>query len=170
MSLLDRRKVRVHCSLWALALLAVVALWAGGAQAATDATTPEATPEQPRVTVIQAEPSDSAPAVRVVQAMRVVRDAETGELRAPTAQEISRFQRSDAGLDRSSEGLEQVERAGTTVTVDLKGRFLNASVVTIDAAGVVHGSCVDAPQQAETVLTGDAEELEAARQEVRNER
>ncbi|MDY7096348.1 MAG: hypothetical protein SX243_25515 [Acidobacteriota bacterium] len=170
MNRLERRQGDLYRGLWALALLAVVTLWAGSAQAGNEEATQAETPDHPRVSVIQAEPSDTAPTVRVVQAMRVVRDAETGELRAPTAQEMTRFQRADAGLDRRSEGLEEVQRAGTTVTVDLQGRFLSASVVTVDAAGTVHGSCVDAPQQAETVLTGDADELEAARQEVRNER
>jgi hypothetical protein len=171
---LERRQGDLYRGLWALALVAVLAIWAGSAQAANDEATQEPGLEHPQVSVIQAgpveKPAEGAPAVQTVQALRVVIDAETGELRAPTAQELSRFQRADAGLDRRSAGLEEVQRAGTTVTIDLQSRFLSASVVTVDASGELHGSCVDAPQQAAAVLTGDAAERNAAREEVLDEK
>lgn len=91
----------------------------------------QANTNQPERTVVAVEKMERSPAAQpsAPAALVAVRDAVTGELRAPTAAERARLQLSTDPLNRSDAGLEKVFYSDGTVGVRLDGRFQTASVV-----------------------------------------
>lgn len=99
-------------------------------------------------------------------AMRVVRDPETGSLvTGPGATRIPAG--APAGdkaadgemarmLSRSTEGLHEVHHPDGRVSVNLQGRFMNASVARIGADGAVEHLCAEDQAEAEAFLAGAA--------------
>lgn len=96
-----------------------------------------------------AAPVPSAPETVVPGAMMMARDPLTGELRAPTAEEMAALgaglSRAAQSLNYSDEGLKQVVLPDGTVMVDLQGRFMSTSVAFIDADGRMVRQCNDHP-------------------------
>ena len=74
------------------------------------------------------------------QSIRVVRDKETGELRAPTAEEAKAFAASLDPLNRSDAGLVEKHYSDGTVALHLQGRFQNVMVVRRDG-DQLHAKC-----------------------------
>ncbi len=118
------------------------------APVATEAGTESAAPD-----------SDPAEALPVgASAMRVVRDPETGQWRAPNAEERRTLSPTLQGmLSRSSVGLTPVHHRNGMVTLDLQGRFRNASVARRQADGTMKVDCVGHTHGAETALDAEAE-------------
>jgi Tfp pilus assembly protein FimT len=76
-------------------------------------------------------------------------DSQTGKIRPLTPEEAQKLA---AGLkdmvNQSTEGLEQVQHADGSVSMDLKGRFQNVTVARVNQDGSISQSCVDNPQAA----------------------
>ncbi len=86
-------------------------------------------------------------------AMRASLDPETGALSVnPTP--AGSFKMLDKALSRSSAGLIQKTQPNGTVSVDLQGRFMSASVAHIDAKGQLHTTCTEDLNEAKRVLEG----------------
>jgi hypothetical protein len=73
----------------------------------------------------------------------VVRDAETGELRAPQGNESAGLLRAVPANNQSDEGLVQVPNPQGGFSMDLKGRFQSYFVVTVQPDGSLKAGCVD---------------------------
>jgi len=88
-------------------------------------------------------------------AMRVSIDPETGELvhgQVPAGKpEDAQLQEA---LSRSDEGLVEVHHADGSVSIDLQGRFQNASIARIDSTGKLHTTCVDSPEAVHAFCNG----------------
>jgi len=105
-------------------------------------------------------PDNAKPAVAApgIEAARVYRDPETGELGPPPANaapfpaptELSAATR--ARLSRSDEGLQARTLPDGTQLLDLQGRFQNFSVVTLDRHGDKHLYCSHSVDQVERAL------------------
>jgi len=76
-------------------------------------------------------------------------DGQTGQIKPLTTEEAQKLA---AGLgemiNQSTEGLEQVQHADGSVSMDLKGRFQNVTVARVNQDGSVSQSCVDNPRAA----------------------
>jgi uncharacterized membrane protein len=76
-------------------------------------------------------------------------DGQTGQMKPLTQEEAQKLAAGLADMvNQSTEGLEQVQHADGSVSMDLKGRFQNVSVARINQDGSVTQSCVDNPQAA----------------------
>jgi hypothetical protein len=93
-------------------------------------------------------------------AMRAAIDPETGQLvTGPAAERLAETgadKQADAELEqmlsRSDAGLQQVHRPDGTVSVNLEGRFMSASVARIGADGKVETLCAEDAAAAEAFL------------------
>ena len=87
--------------------------------------------------------------------MRVSIDPETGEL-APGHVPVGKAEDADLqeSLNRSSEGLVEVHHPDGSVSVDLQGRFHNASMARIDSTGKLQTTCVDSQDAAHAFCDG----------------
>ncbi len=94
--------------------------------------------------VVKKNPRTTVEYVLDAQALRVVRDSETGELRAPTAEEIGRFGGDAQEKNRSTEGLKRVKHENGTESVNLEGRFLNTISIHKHDDGTVAVGCDNA--------------------------
>ena len=76
-------------------------------------------------------------------------DSQTGQMKELTPEQARKLA---AGLhqmvNRSTEGLVQVQHADGSVSTDLEGRFQNVAVARVNKDGDVTQSCVDNPQAA----------------------
>lgn len=76
-------------------------------------------------------------------------DSQTGQIKPLTPEEAQKLA---AGLkdmvNQSTEGLEQVQHADGSVTMNLEGRFQNVTVARVNQDGTITQSCVDNPQAA----------------------
>ena len=99
-------------------------------------------------------------------AMRVARDPETGALvtgpeaarilaGTPTGDKAADDEMARM-LSRSTEGLLEVHHPDGRVSVNLQGRFMNASVARIGADGTVEQLCAEDHTEAEAFLAGAA--------------
>ena len=78
-----------------------------------------------------------------VAGRKVAIDRKTGKLRKPTPAESRALGAALKNLvSRSTEGLTVVERPNGTKSVDLKGRFQSATVITRNADGTISEKCV----------------------------
>lgn len=118
------------------------------------------------------------PASPPLEGMVAVRDSETGELRAPTADELAALAAltDNEALRRDDEGLEQVVLPDGTVMVDLRGRFQSMSIAVIGDDGVLRQTCTTDAVEATRLLAGHAAASDGhdhpvpAEQEVRDDR
>lgn len=106
--------------------------------------------------------------------LRAVMDPETGQL--ATGTEASRLlsakvmdEELSTMLSRSSQGLVPVVHPDGRVSVNLQGRFMNASVVRIGQDGEVEQICVENAEEARIFLSGEdyPAEIDASGSEVR---
>ena len=76
--------------------------------------------------------------------MVVAIDPETGRLGVPSVEQIGQLSAAEkTGLLRTPAGLTSVRRADGSVMVNLQGRFMEYSVVRLDASGRPRLGCVD---------------------------
>lgn len=95
------------------------------------------------------------------QGVVVVRDAETGQVRAPTAAEMRSLQAPPTAAARSSAARVQsgiVAGPGGRRSVQLDERHMVYSVLTRDAGGKHGEQCVKGPDAAQQALSGPATE------------
>jgi hypothetical protein len=85
----------------------------------------------------------------------VIRDRDTGELRAPEAGEAGLLQAVPAN-NHSDEGLVDVKHPRGGYYRDLQGRFQEYFVVTRGADGVLKSTCVNDPAQADLLAKPQA--------------
>jgi hypothetical protein len=76
-------------------------------------------------------------------------DPQTGKIKPLTPEEAKQLADGlKTMLNKSTDGLEQVQNADGSVSMDLKGRFQNVAVARVNDDGAVEQSCIDEPQQA----------------------
>ncbi len=93
-------------------------------------------------------------AAHAAEAMRVVRDPQTGELRGPTAAEAAAFQKAEAQLRAGRSGKpaqrttspQEITHPDGTVEMPLDEDTMMYSVATLDADGSVRTHCLPAQQ------------------------
>ncbi|MEM7049632.1 MAG: hypothetical protein AAF604_08235 [Acidobacteriota bacterium] len=88
------------------------------------------------------------------QGMRAFIDPETGELRAPTAEEVAESGLASAIAERTDVGLTRVERADGSTSVDLQGRYMSYAVARIADDGEVVHDCLDSSEKAAHFAAG----------------
>jgi len=88
-------------------------------------------------------------------AMRISIDPETGALvpgKVPVAKLDAEL---EEALSRSGEGLVEVHHPDGSVSIDLQGRFQNASMARIDSSGKLHTTCVNSADAAHAFCNGE---------------
>lgn len=133
-----------------VAAAGVLPLAAAPADQAVPQETPAARPGKV-VKVVQIGETTAAPAMRD---MVVVRDAETGQLRAPSAAEWTRMAESVDPLYRTDIGLEELHYEDGTVGVRLGDRYQTMMLTRRSAEGALAPACTHSAQNAVDILTG----------------
>lgn len=76
-------------------------------------------------------------------------DPQTGQIKPLTPEEAKQLADGlKTMLNKSSDGLVQVQHTDGSVSMDLEGRFQNVAVARVNADGTLEQSCVDEPLQA----------------------
>lgn len=76
-------------------------------------------------------------------------DPQTGQIKPLTPQEAKQLAEGlKVMLNRSTEGLVQVQEPDGSVSMDLQGRFQNVAVAKVNQDGSVTRACIDNPQAA----------------------
>lgn len=132
---------------------------------AAESATPAAPASAASVTVVSAPAAPSAER-RIVKVVRlqgqeapakrdmvVVKDAETGQFRAPNAEEWARMSADLDPLYRSDVGLEEVYYDDGTVAIRLGDRYQSMMLTHKDAQGRVQPTCTHDAQTAVDVIT-----------------
>lgn len=95
-------------------------------------------------------------------------DSQTGQIQELTPEEARKLA---AGLkpmlNKSSEGLVEVQHPDGSVSMDLEGRFQNVTVARINKDGSVSQSCVDNPRAAGAFFGIDPKQIENAPNQTR---
>jgi len=92
-------------------------------------------------------------------------DSQTGKIKPLTPQEAQELAQGLKGmLNKSTEGLVEVQEADGSVTMDLQGRFQNVIVARENEDGTVTESCVDNPRAAANFFGIDQKLLESGPQ------
>jgi hypothetical protein len=120
---------------------------------AQEPSAPEAAADPAAVQTVPAPATPAVAAPAPLGGLVAARDPETGELRAPTAEELAELAAEFAVL-RSDEGLVPVVRPDGTVTVNLQGRYLEFALATRGADGAAVQHCASEPGQVVSILTG----------------
>lgn len=107
------------------------------------------------VTVAEAGPAPQAPAG--LSGMVVVRDEESGALRAPNAIEYKALNAQDL-LERTGEGLRGKMHADGTLALPLQAHHLSVAVAKVEAGEVVT-DCVTDTHQADAFFTEEASDV-----------
>ena len=90
-------------------------------------------------------------------------DSQTGEIQPLTPQEAAKLAEGlKPMLNRSTEGLVQVQHPDGSVSADLQGRFQNVAVARVNKDGTVSESCVDNPKAAGAFFGIDPKQIENA--------
>ncbi|HYR76214.1 MAG TPA: hypothetical protein VEM96_10260 [Pyrinomonadaceae bacterium] len=90
-------------------------------------------------------------------------DSQTGEIQPLTPQEAARLAEGlKPMLNRSTEGLVQVQHPDGSVSVDLEGRFQDVTVARVNKDGTVSQSCVNNPKAAGAFFGIDPKLIENA--------
>jgi hypothetical protein len=142
------------------AAAAALPLWAAPAAesatpatptAATAATTSEVPAGRKIVKIVKIAESAPAP---TMQQLVVVRDAETGKMRQPTAAEWEKMKASIDPLFRSDAGLEEIYYEDGSVGMILGDRYMSMMLVQRGADGKLAPTCTHDAQAATDILTG----------------
>jgi len=102
--------------------------------------------------------SETAPTA--ANALRVQLDPETGELvpvRGMKKAELTR--RMEQHLDRSTTGLNEIQHADGSVSMNLDGRFRSLSLAVIDSTGGVHTECVTSKHRLYEFMNNTGQEI-----------
>jgi hypothetical protein len=166
----------IHARRLTLAALPLALALAAAAAAAAAPSGPEAAPAPVADPAAAQTATPAAPATPTSPGGLVAaRDPETGELRAPTAEEMAALASELAPL-RSHEGLVPVTLPDGTVMVDVQGRFLEFALATRVPNQAIVTHCTGDPAQVVALLTGAKPAAEAGvaaqpyPQEVRDDR
>lgn len=90
-------------------------------------------------------------------------DSQTGQIKPLTPQEAQELAQSLKGmLNKSSEGLQEVQNADGSVSIDLQDRFQNVVVARENEDGTLSTSCVDNPRAAANFFGIDRKLLESS--------
>ncbi|MEK6337626.1 MAG: hypothetical protein AABM67_22120 [Acidobacteriota bacterium] len=90
-------------------------------------------------------------------------DSQTGEIQQLTPEEAAKLAAElKPMLNKSSEGLVEVQHPDDSVSMDLEGRFQNVTVARINKDGSVSQSCVDNPRAAAAFFGIDPKLIENA--------
>lgn len=90
-------------------------------------------------------------------------DSQTGEIQPLTPQEAAKLAEGlKPMLNRSTEGLVQVQHPDGSVSVDLQGRFQDVTVARVNKDGSVSQSCVNNPHAAGAFFGIDPKLIENA--------
>lgn len=127
--------------LFATAILAIGVVVGISRQRVT-AKNPTSVPDKAPVTN-----NDKAYITRYVGGQSVQIDPQTGQVRPLTPEEAKKLAQSLKELaNQSTEGLQQVQHADGSVSMDLQGRFQNVAIAKRNEDGNVSQACVDNPQ------------------------
>lgn len=117
----------------------------------------EATPAEATQPAEAQQPADDQATTTTLEGLTVIRDAESGALRAPTAAELKTL--APGGfLKRTSTGLRGEERPDGTLVLNLHGAFLSASVAKVEADGDIATGCVESPSGYDAFYNASEEE------------
>jgi len=76
-------------------------------------------------------------------------DAQTGQIKPLSPQEAQRLAEGlKQMLNRSTDGLVEVQHADGSVSMDLEGRFQTVAVARVNEDGTLTESCIDSPEAA----------------------
>jgi hypothetical protein len=90
-------------------------------------------------------------------------DPQTGDIKTLTPDEAKKLAEGLAPmLDKSTDGLVQIQHTDGSVSMDLEGRFQNVTVARINQDGTVEQSCVDNPRAAAKFFRIDPKLIEKA--------
>ena len=90
-------------------------------------------------------------------------DSQTGEIQKLTPEEAAKLAAElKPMLNKSSEGLVEVQHPDGSLSMDLEGRFQNVTVARINKDGSVSQSCVDNPRAAAAFFGIDPKLIENA--------
>lgn len=148
------------CALCATAAFADAPQSTSTPDEAKSSSTP-ATDDRTIVRIVKIE-DPATEAAAAPQGMIAVRDAETGELRAPTAGEWSELSASFDPLNRSADGLEEIHYADGTVGVRLQGRFQTMSTVQGADDGSLHAGCTHSAETLGRLLSDEPADASTA--------
>ena len=108
-----------------------------------------------KVTIVRAE--NPRPDVRIAgDGLIAVRDAETGELRAPTAEERAFFTEQMSLRAPLPESVPETVAPDGTITAVLGPAFQSYSIAVRDADGKLVTTCVASAAEARALLAGEA--------------
>ncbi|HWH82984.1 MAG TPA: hypothetical protein VNU71_12195 [Burkholderiaceae bacterium] len=104
-------------------------------------------------------------AARAAGGMTVTKDPQTGQLRAPTAQEMEALRAKENAAQAKTHGKAQTlvehHHANGAVSVMLDESFMNYSVVTRNADGSLSEQCVVGSNAAQAIVSGKAKKPSA---------
>jgi hypothetical protein len=127
--------VTIMVAVFALGAMAAVSLRSGRAQQSTPPTT--------------AKTSDARGNVNYRVGSSVPLNQQTGQVRPLTQEEAERLAQGLKKLvNQSTDGLQSVQHADGSVSMDLQGRFQNIAVAKRDDDGTLVQSCIDNPGSA----------------------
>lgn len=142
---------RVPLTCVAIAFAASSAALATGAETKQD--TPAAAAVSPAAEPVVRKIPGTA---QSMQGLVVVRDAETGEMRSPNAEEWAKLAPHVEPANRFAEGLEETYYADGTVGVRLGDSFHSFSMVQKGSNGHTHPACTTSAQAIVDLVTGAA--------------
>jgi hypothetical protein len=127
---------------------------------------PPVTHAKPAAPKAAATTPKALPTVPGTAGMVITIDPESGAIVPPTAEQMARLSPAEqTGLMRTSEGLAEVRLPDGSVMVDLRGRFLEYSVVRLDPLGRPRLHCVNDADVLRALLATRAPAPTPAREE-----
>ena len=101
----------------------------------------------------QDPPTSGQAAAPARSGVQVAIDPATGQLRAPSPEEMQALSASlERIFNQSTEGLQAEQRADGTLALDLRGRFLNAALIRKNADGSLKLNCTSDLRQARALF------------------
>lgn len=133
-------------AVFALGATAAVSLRANQAKSQAKTSATSATSTQP---ASSGQTTGTRANLRFGAAQELPLNPQTGQIRPLTQEEAQRLAAGIKELvNQSSDGLQSVQHADGSVSVDLQGRFQSVAVAKRDENGTLTQSCVDNPQSA----------------------
>lgn len=141
----------------AIAVLAIAAITVVSRQS----TNSKQTNESQKLTTGIASTSDKKYVKVKVAGQDVLVDSQTGQIKPLTQEEARQLADGLKGmLNKSTEGLVEVQNGDGSVSMDLQGRFQNVTVARVNTDGTISQSCVDNPRAAASFFGIDPKLLE----------
>jgi hypothetical protein len=148
----------------ALVALALVVLVIGAISAVSRQLVAGIQSQESAKPVALSDPSHKKFTTLKVAGQDVQVDSQTGKLKPLTPEEAQRLAEGlKRMVNKSADGLTQVQHEDGSVSMDLEGRFRHVVVARATEDGSVSMSCVDNPQAAAAAIGVDPKLLEAER-------